>query len=170
SEANGVRCSGIEHKMGIHGNPTCTLHFEGARAWLLGEPHQGLKGMFVMMNGARLTVGIQSLGLSEVAYQSARGYAMERLQSRALSGVKAPKLPADPIIVHPDVRRMLLTQRAYTEGGRALACWIALMTDQSRHHPSAALRQECDGLVALLTPVAKAFLTDNGVTCTNLAL
>jgi alkylation response protein AidB-like acyl-CoA dehydrogenase len=169
-ERNAVRCTGIESKMGIHGNATCTLDFEGATALLLGEPHRGLSAMFTMMNGARLTVGLQSLGLAEAAYQAARSYATERLQSRSLSGAKAPELPADPIVVHADVRRMLLTQKAYLEAGRALVSFIALSTDEQKHHPDATVRQQREALIALLTPLAKAFLTDNGWLCTNLAL
>jgi alkylation response protein AidB-like acyl-CoA dehydrogenase len=112
--------------MGIHGNATCVLHFERARGFLLGEPHRGLHAMFVMMNSARIGVGIQGLGLTEVAYQQSVAYAKERLQSRSLAGAKMPDKPADPIIVHADVRRMLLTQRAYADGGRALSYWLSL--------------------------------------------
>jgi hypothetical protein len=126
--------------------------------------------MFVMMNAARLGVGMQGLGLTEVAYQHAREYAKERLQSRSLSGPKAPDKPADPILVHADVRRMLLTQKAYVEGGRALAYWVALMFDRSMTHPDPRARQDSDDLVSLFTPVVKAFLTDNSLLCTNLAL
>ena len=134
---------------------------------MVGEPNKGLAAMFVMMNGARLGVGTQSLGLTEVAWQNALAYAKERLQMRALSGAKAPQQPADPIIVHPDVRRMLLTARAWAEGGRFLVYWVALLLDQSRQHPDAARRAEADDLVALLTPIVKAFLTDNGFAATN---
>ncbi|MDE2479856.1 MAG: acyl-CoA dehydrogenase family protein, partial [Betaproteobacteria bacterium] len=126
-ERNGIFCSGIEHKMGIHGNATCQMTLDGARGWLVGEPNKGLPAMFVMMNGARLGVGMQSLGLTEVAYQNALDYARDRLQMRSLSGPKAPQQAADPILVHPDVRRMLLTARAWAEGGRFLAYWVALM-------------------------------------------
>jgi hypothetical protein len=122
------------------------------------------------MNGARLGVGLQGLGLTEVAYQNSAAYAKERIQSRSLSGPKAPNKPADPIIVHPDVRRMLFTQRAYVEGGRAFAYWVALALDRSQRHPDEKVRKESDDLVALLTPVVKAFLTDNGFLCTNLAM
>jgi hypothetical protein len=126
--------------------------------------------MFIMMNGARLAVGLQGLGLTEVAYQNAAAYAKERLQSRSLSGPKAPDKPADPIIVHPDVRRMLLTQKAYLEAGRAFAYFVALQLDKSLYHPDPAVRKDSDDLVALLTPVVKAFATDNGFLCTNLAM
>jgi alkylation response protein AidB-like acyl-CoA dehydrogenase len=169
-ERNGVRCGSIEHKMGIHGNSTCVLNFEDATGWMVGQPNRGLQAMFVMMNGARLGVGVQGLGLTEVAYQNALAYAKERLQSRSLSGPKAPSKSADPIIVHADVRRMLLTQKAYVEAGRAFAYWIALSIDKAASHPDPDVRRECEDLVSLLTPVVKAFLTDNAVLCTNLAL
>ena len=159
---NAVVCARLENKMGIHANATCEMQFDGATGWMVGEPNKGLNAMFVMMNGARLGVGMQSLGLTEAAYQLSAAYAKDRLQMRSLSGVKAPDKPADPIIVHPDVRRMLLTQRAWAEGGRALAYWVALMIDQYEHHPDEDVRKECSDLVALLTPIVKAFLTDNG--------
>jgi len=159
---NGVYCGGIEHKMGIHGNSTCQMVFEDAVGYLLGEPNKGLNAMFVMMNSARLGVGVQGLGLNEAAYQNAVAYARDRIQGRSLSGVKAPDKPADPIIVHPDVRRMLLTARAYAEGGRAFAYWIALMADQQLHHPDEEQRAFGGDMMALMTPIVKAFLTDNG--------
>jgi alkylation response protein AidB-like acyl-CoA dehydrogenase len=159
---NRLHCGGIEHKMGIHGNSTCQMVFEEATGWLVGEPNKGLNAMFVMMNGARLGVGVQGLGLNEAAYQNAVAYARERIQSRSASGPKAPDKPADPIIVHPDVRRMLLTARAYAEGGRAFAYWIALMADLQLHHPDAEQRQLGADMMALMTPIVKAFLTDNG--------
>ena len=161
-ERNGIYCGGLEHKMGIHGNATCQMVLDGAVGTLVGQPHKGLAAMFVMMNAARLGVGNQSLGLTEVAYQNALAYAKDRVQMRSLSGVKAPGKPADPIIVHPDVRRMLLTAKAYAEGGRALACYGALLLDQELHHPDEAQRQDAAELLALLTPIIKAFLTDNG--------
>ncbi|WP_031406610.1 acyl-CoA dehydrogenase C-terminal domain-containing protein [Thiomonas sp. FB-Cd] len=164
---NGIFCSGIEHKMGIHGNSTCQMTLDGAIGWLVGEPNKGLAAMFVMMNGARLGVGMQSLGLTEVAYQNALAYAKDRLQMRALTGPKAPDKPADPIIVHPDVRRALLTARAWAEGGRFLAYWVALMLDQAHLHPDAEVRKDADDLVALLTPIVKAFITDNGFAAAN---
>jgi alkylation response protein AidB-like acyl-CoA dehydrogenase len=159
---NGIYCGGLEHKMGIHGNATCQMVLEGARGTLVGQPHKGLQAMFVMMNAARLAVGLQGLGVGEVAYQNAAAYAKDRLQMRSLSGPKAPDKPADPIIVHPDVRRMLLTARAYNEGGRALAMHTALLLDVERHHPDATVRQDAADEIALLTPIVKAFLTDNG--------
>ena len=169
-ERNGIACGSIEHKMGIHGNATCVMNLDGARGWLVGEPNKGLNAMFVMMNAARLGVGMQGLGLTEVAYQNSVTYAKERLQMRALTGPKAPDKPADPIIVHPDVRRMLLTQRAYAEGGRAFSYWIATQIDIELSHPDEAARKEAADLVALLTPVVKAFLTDNAFIATNEAL
>jgi alkylation response protein AidB-like acyl-CoA dehydrogenase len=169
-ERNGIKCGSIEHKMGIHGNSTCTLNLEDAKGFLVGEANRGLQAMFIMMNGARLAVGMQGLGLTEVAYQNAAAYAKERLQSRSLSGPKAPDKPADPIIVHPDVRRMLLTQKAYIEAGRAFAYFVALHLDKSLYHPDPTVRKDSDDLVALLTPVVKAFATDNGFLCTNLAM
>jgi alkylation response protein AidB-like acyl-CoA dehydrogenase len=164
---NPVFCAGLEHKMGIHGNATCQMVLEGAVGTMVGEPNKGLAAMFVMMNAARLGVGVQSLGLTEVAYQNAVVYAKDRLQMRALSGPKAPEKAADPIIVHPDVRKMLLTARAYAEGGRALAIYTALLIDKELHHPDADVRKECADEVALLTPIVKAFLTDNGWIATS---
>jgi alkylation response protein AidB-like acyl-CoA dehydrogenase len=161
-ERNGIYCGGLEHKMGIHANATCQMVLDGAVGTLVGQPHKGLAAMFVMMNAARLGVGNQSLGLTEVAYQNALAYAKDRVQMRSLSGVKAPGKPADPIIVHPDVRRMLLTAKAYAEGGRALACYGALLLDQELHHPDEAQRQDAAEQLALLTPIIKAFITDNG--------
>jgi len=161
-ERNGIYCGGLEHKMGIHANATCQMVLDGAVGTLVGQPHKGLAAMFVMMNAARLGVGNQSLGLTEVAYQNALAYAKDRVQMRSLSGVKAPGKPADPIIVHPDVRRMLLTAKAYAEGGRALACYGALLLDQELNHPDEARRKEAAEELALLTPIIKAFITDNG--------
>ena len=168
--ANGVRCGSIEHKMGIHGSATCVMHFEEAEGYLIGAPHQGLRCMFTMMNGARLGVGLQGLGLGETAYQSAASYARERRQGRALKGAAEPGAAADPIIVHPDVRRMLLTARALNEGARALAYWIALQLDISRNHADATVRKEADELVQLMTPIIKAFFTDYGFEAANLAV
>ena len=166
-ERNPIFCAGLEHKMGIHANSTCQMVLEGAVGTLVGEPNKGLNAMFVMMNAARLGVGMQSLGLTEVAYQNAVAYAKDRLQMRALSGPKAPDKPADPIIVHPDVRKMLMTARAYAEGGRALAIHTALLIDKELHHPDEAVRKECADEVALLTPIVKAFMTDNGWIATS---
>ncbi len=164
---NAIHCSGLEHKMGIHGNATCQMLLEGAIGSLVGQPNKGLAAMFVMMNAARLGVGNQSLGLTEVAYQNAVAYARERQQMRALSGPKAPDQAADPIIVHPDVRKMLLTARAYAEGGRALAMYTALQLDKLVSTDDADERKDADDTVALLTPIVKAFLTDNGWIATS---
>jgi alkylation response protein AidB-like acyl-CoA dehydrogenase len=160
-ERNPIFCSAIEHKMGIHANATCQISLDDATGWLVGEPHRGLNAMFVMMNAARLGVGMQSLGLTEVAYQNAVAYARDRLQSRSLTGPKATDKPADPIIVHPDVRRMLLTARAYAEGGRAFTAYVALLIDRELSHPDPDVRKEAADEVSLLTPIIKAFLTDN---------
>jgi len=167
---NAIYCGAIEEKMGIHGNSTCQMNLDDATGWLIGEPNKGLNAMFVMMNAARLGVGMQSLGLTEAAYQNAAAYARERQQMRSLSGAKAPEQPADPIIVHPDVRRMLLTARAYAEGGRAFSAFVALQIDRELSHPDAAARKEAGDLVALLTPVVKAFMTDNGWIATSEAM
>jgi alkylation response protein AidB-like acyl-CoA dehydrogenase len=167
AERNGIFCAGLEHKMGIHGNSTCQMVLENAVGTLVGEPNKGLQAMFVMMNAARLGVGNQSLGLTEVAYQNAVAYAKDRIQMRALSGPKAPDKPADPIIVHPDVRKMLLTARAYAEGGRALSMYTALQLDKMLATDDADERKELEGQVALLTPIIKAFITDNGWIATS---
>jgi alkylation response protein AidB-like acyl-CoA dehydrogenase len=167
---NGVTCAGIEHKMGINGSATCVMSFEGATGWLLGEPHRGMRAMFTMMNDARLDVGLQGLAIAETAYQSAVAYARERLQGRALAGAKQPEQPADPIIVHPDVRRMLLTMRASSEGARALAYWIGMALDLARRQPDPAARQAADDLIALMTPIIKAYFTDQGSACANLGV
>ncbi len=164
---NALSCGSLEDKMGIHGNATCVMNFDGARGTLVGEPHRGLRAMFIMMNAARLGVGMQSVGLTEVAYQNSAAYAKERLQMRSLKGAQAPDKVADPIIVHPDVRRMLLTQRAYAEGARAFAYWIALMIDIEQNHPDSDERAANGDLVTLLTPIVKAFITDNAFEATN---
>jgi alkylation response protein AidB-like acyl-CoA dehydrogenase len=169
-ERNPIFCTGLEHKMGIHGNATAQIALEGARGWLVGEPHKGLAAMFVMMNAARLGVGMQSLGLTEAAYQQAAAYAKERLQMRSLSGPKAPDKPADPIIVHPDVRKMLLTARAYAEGGRALAVWTTLQIDKELATDDADERKQAADFVALVTPIVKAFFTDNAWIATSACL
>ncbi|MEZ2738522.1 acyl-CoA dehydrogenase C-terminal domain-containing protein [Comamonas jiangduensis] len=159
---NGIYCGGLEHKMGIKSNATAQIVMEDAVGEMVGQPNKGLQAMFVMMNAARLGVGNQSLGLTEVAYQNALAYAKDRLQMRSLSGTKAKDKPADPIIVHPDVRRMLLTAKAYAEGGRALSTFCALLIDKELNHPDEKVRKDSGELVALLTPIVKAFLTDNG--------
>jgi alkylation response protein AidB-like acyl-CoA dehydrogenase len=161
-ERNAVSCGALEHKMGIHGNATCVMNYDGARGWLVGEENRGLNAMFVMMNEARLGVGIQGLSQSEVAYQNAAAYAKDRLQGRALTGPKSPDKPADPIIVHPDVRRNLLTIKAINEAGRALVLWTALSSDIAHRSEDAAERQAADDRLGLLTPVVKGVLTDLG--------
>ena len=163
-ERNGIYCGGLEHKMGIHGNATAQIVLDGAVGSLVGQPHKGLAAMFVMMNAARLGVGMQSLGLTEVAYQNAVAYAKDRIQMRSLSGPKNPDKPADTILVHPDVRKMLLTARAYAEGGRALAMWTTLLLEKA-HWPAAtktrSARTADEMLGLLITPIVKAFITDN---------
>ena len=161
-ERNGVMCGSIEHKMGIHGNTTAVLNFDGAKGWLVGEQHRGLPAMFVMMNGARLGVAVQGLGVSEVAYQNAAAYAKERRQGRSLKGPVEPDKPADLLLVHPDVRRMLLEVRAFNEGARALLVWIALTQDEARHAPDEKARQAADDRLGLMTPVLKGVFTDYG--------
>ena len=169
-QRNGIFCGGLEHKMGIHGNATCQMVLDGAVGTLVGQPHKGLAAMFVMMNAARIGVGMQSLGLTEVAYQNALAYAKERIQSRSLSGVKNPSQPADSILVHPDVRKMLLTAKAYAEGGRALNLYCALLIDQELNHPDETVRKDAAEMVAMLTPIVKAFITDNGWIATSSCL
>ncbi len=167
---NGVTCGSIEHKMGIKGSATCVLNFDNATGFMVGEPNKGMRAMFVMMNGARLAVGMQGLGLSEVAYQNALSYAKDRLQGRSLTGAKNPDGPADSILVHPDVRKGLLRVKAFNEGARCLAYWVGMLIDTEHRHPDAAVREEASDLVALMTPVIKAFFTDLGFDATNTAL
>jgi hypothetical protein len=164
---NGVYCGGLEHKMGIHGNATAQIVLDNATGEMVGKPNKGLAAMFVMMNAARLGVGMQGLGLTEVAYQNAAAYAKDRIQMRSLSGPKNPDKPADAIIHHPDVRKMLLTARAYAEGGRAFAMWTTLAIDKELGSVDADERAECAEMVALLTPIFKAFLTDNAWIATS---
>jgi alkylation response protein AidB-like acyl-CoA dehydrogenase len=167
---NPIFCGAIEEKMGIHGNSTCQMNLDGATGWIIGQPNKGLNAMFVFMNAARLGVGMQSLGLTEIAYQNALIYAKDRLQMRSLSGIKAVDKPADPIIVHPDVRRMLLTAKAYAEGGRAFTSYVALQIDKELNHPDEEVRKDAGDQVALLTPIIKAFITDNGWIATSEAM
>jgi len=169
-ERNAVRCGAIEHKMGIHGSATCVMNFDDAQGWLIGEPNKGLAAMFTMMNTARLAVGLQGLGLADRAWQNALRYSRERLQMRSLSGIKFPDKPADPIIVHPDVRRMLLTQKALVEGGRALGYHAATLVDIASHGTDADERSRADALLGFVTPIMKACLTEWGVECTYHAL
>jgi alkylation response protein AidB-like acyl-CoA dehydrogenase len=169
-QRNSVSCSGIEHKMGIKASATCQINFDDAQGWLVGDPHKGMRAMFVMMNSERLSVGTQGLGLGEASYQGAVAYAQERLQGRSLAGVKHPEKPADPIIVHPDVRRMLLTMRAYNEGCRALGVWVANALDRMERASDPADRAEAEDFVALMTPVVKALFTDLGFETANLGV
>ncbi|MBV8096178.1 MAG: acyl-CoA dehydrogenase C-terminal domain-containing protein [Acetobacteraceae bacterium] len=168
---NGVSCGSIEHKMGIKASATCVLNFDGAKGWLVGGKHQGMRCMFTMMNAARLGVGLQGLGVAATAYQSAASYAKERRQGRSLSKAQAREGgEADPIIVHPDVRRLLLEMRAVSEASRALAYWVGMEIDQAERNPDESRRQEAEDLVALLTPVIKAALTDHGFEAANNAV
>jgi alkylation response protein AidB-like acyl-CoA dehydrogenase len=169
-QRNGVACGSIEHKMGIKASSTCVMNFDGATGWLVGEPNRGMRAMFTMMNAERISVGMQGLGLGEVSYQNALIYAKDRIQGRSLSGVKNPGKAADPIIVHPDVRRMLLTQRAYVEGCRALAAWAGETYDLAEHHDDPQVRQDSEDFVALVTPIVKALITDLGFEATNIGV
>jgi alkylation response protein AidB-like acyl-CoA dehydrogenase len=159
---NAVSCGSIEHKMGIHGNCTCVMNYDDATGWIVGEEHKGLAAMFIMMNQARLGVGLQGLGQAELAYQNAARYAMERRQGRALTGAAEPDKPADTLFVHPDVRRMLMEGKALTEGLRAFALWVALQVDLAKLSPTEQERQDADDLLSLLTPVMKGYGTDKG--------
>ena len=162
-ERNALSCGALEKKMGIHGNATCVMNYDGAKGWLVGEPEKGLAAMFIMMNAARLGVGLQGLAQGEVAYQNAAAYARERRQSRALKeSERDADAKADPIIVHPDVRRMLMEAKAWNEAGRALVLWGALQVDLMRRSPDEAERQQADDLLGLITPVIKGYLTDKG--------
>ncbi len=161
-ERNSVMCGSIEHKMGIHANSTCVLNYDGATGWLVGEENKGLAAMFIMMNAARLGVGMQGLSQAEVAYQNAVAYALDRRQGRALTGPAEPEAQADPIFVHPDVRRMLMDAKAFTEGMRALSLWGALLVDLTHKAQTEEERAEADAMIGLLTPVIKGYGTDKG--------
>jgi alkylation response protein AidB-like acyl-CoA dehydrogenase len=167
---NTVTCGSIETKMGLKASSTCVMNYDAAVGYLIGEKHRGMKGMFTMMNEARLGVGVQGIGLSEVAYQNARDYAKDRRQGRSLSGVKEPDEAADAIIVHPDVRKMLLTARAFNEGARALAMWMALSIDLERGHPDKEAQRDAADLVSLIMPILKAYCTDTGFESVNWSL
>jgi alkylation response protein AidB-like acyl-CoA dehydrogenase len=168
--ANGVSVAAIEHKMGLKASATCQINFDDSVGWLVGKPHKGMEAMFTMMNTERVSVGIQGLGVGEAAYQSAVYYAKDRLQGRSLSGVKNPSGPADPIIVHPDVRRMLMTMRAYNEGCRAITGWVSHALDAEKHATDPEVKQRAADFVALMTPVVKALFTDLGYESANLAV
>jgi acyl-CoA dehydrogenase len=159
---NTVTCGAIEHKMGIHGNATCVMNYDEATGYLIGAENKGLAAMFVMMNEARLGVGLQGLSISEIAYQNAANYARERIQGRSLSGIKAPEKKADPIIVHPDIRRTLLTIKSFNEAGRAFLLWTALKSDVAHRSDDAAEKQLADDVLGLMTPILKGVLTDKG--------
>jgi alkylation response protein AidB-like acyl-CoA dehydrogenase len=162
-ERNAVSCGALEKKMGIHGNATCVMNYDGAKGWIVGEGEKGLQAMFIMMNAARLGVGLQGLAQGEVAYQNAANYARERRQGKALTeSERDPDAHADPIIVHPDVRRMLMESKAWNEAGRALCLWGSLLVDLLRRSPDEAERQQADDLLGLITPVVKGYLTDKG--------
>jgi alkylation response protein AidB-like acyl-CoA dehydrogenase len=167
---NPAFCGGLEHKMGIKASATCVMNFEHAKGWLIGKENEGLKCMFTMMNSARIMVGVQGLGLAEKAYQISLAFAKERLQSRSLSGSKNPEGKADAIIVHPDVRRMLTQQKVFVEGARCMAYWAGLHLDLAQKHPDAAVREESDDIVQIMTPIVKAYLTDEGYFSTDQAL
>ena len=167
---NGVACASIEHKMGINANATCVLNFDEARGWLVGPENGGMRCMFTMMNAARLVVGIQGLGQTEAAFQASLAYALEREQMRSLAGPEAPDRPADPIVVHPDVRRMLLTQKALAEGGRALVYFAAQIQDLSQHAADEEERARAGRLMDILTPIVKGFLTETAMEATNCAV
>ncbi|MDX1921958.1 MAG: acyl-CoA dehydrogenase C-terminal domain-containing protein [Alphaproteobacteria bacterium] len=167
---NGAVCGSIEHKMGIKASATCVMNFDNATGWLVGVPNKGMKAMFTMMNEARLAVGLQGLGIAEIAYQNGLSYAKDRLQGRGLKGAVFPDKVADPIIAHPDVRRMLLTMKSITEGARALAVWVGMNLDIETKHADETVREEAGELVALLTPITKALMTDHGFDAANLAV
>jgi len=169
-ERNGVRCGSIEHKMGIHGSVTCVMNFDGAQGWLIGQPNKGLNAMFTMMNTARLAVGIQGLALADRAWQNALAYSRERLQGRAAGGAKFPDKPADPLIVHPDIRRMLLTCKALVEGGRMLALHATTLVDVAERSKDEEERKRADTLLGFLTPITKGMLTEWGNECAYHAL
>ncbi|HET9485366.1 MAG TPA: acyl-CoA dehydrogenase C-terminal domain-containing protein, partial [Xanthomonadales bacterium] len=167
---NALACGSIEHKMGIKGSATCVMNFDGAEGYLIGAPNKGLNAMFIMMNTARLAVGLQGLALIERAYQNSLAYARDRLQMRSLSGAKYKDKPADPIIVHPDIRRMLLTQKAFVEGGRALAYYACALVDVVDKSADAEEKKRADELLGFVTPIVKALLTELAVECTYHAL
>lgn len=170
SKKNNLTCGSIEHKMGLHGSPTCVMHYDKARGYLVGDAHKGLRAMFTMMNEARLWVGIQGFAIAEVSYQNALAYAFDRLQTRGLNGAVYPDKVADPIVVHPEVRKNLLTMKAFLDGYRAMAIDVAQNVDLAEHHPDAVKREEASDFVALMIPIIKAYGTDMGYECANLAV
>ncbi len=169
-ERNNVKCASIEHKMGIKASATCVMVFEDAKGYLIGEPHKGLRAMFTMMNVARIGTGMQGMAQGDASFQGALAYARDRLQMRSLTGPKAPDKPADPIIVHPDVRRMLMTQKAFAEGSRALAYYLGTHADMTMRHAGTEVAKQSEAMLELLTPICKAFMTDTGFESTNLGM
>jgi alkylation response protein AidB-like acyl-CoA dehydrogenase len=169
-ERNSLHCAGLEHKMGIHGNSTCVMVYEGAKAWLLGSANEGLKIMFYMMNKARFGVGLQGLAIGHAAYEAAAAFAKDRIQGRSLTGPKTPEREADCILVHPDVRRMLMESRAHLESGRAFMSWLALLADFEQGSEDEKERERASDYMGLLTPVIKAYLTDRGLQVCNEAM
>lgn len=169
-DRNSLQCGSIEHKMGLHGSPTCVMHYDKARGYLVGDAHKGLRAMFTMMNEARLWVGIQGFAIGEVAYQNARAYAFDRLQARGLNGPVYPEKPADPIIVHPDVRKNILTMKAFLDGFRAMAIDVAQHVDLAEHHPDPAQREASNDFVSLMIPIIKAYGTDMGSELANIGM
>jgi alkylation response protein AidB-like acyl-CoA dehydrogenase len=169
-EQNKVVCSSIEHKMGLHGSPTCVMNYDNATGYLVGEAHKGLRAMFTMMNEARLWVGVQGFAVAEVAYQNALNYSFDRLQSRGLNGPVHPELVADPIIVHPEIRKGLLTAKAFLDGYRAMVMDVAINVDLAQNHPDADMRQQSDDFVALMIPIIKAYGTDMGYEIANIGM
>ena len=169
ADRNAVTCGSLEHKMGIHGNSTCVMNFDGAKGFLIGEPNRGLNAMFTFMNTARIGTALQGLAHAEWAYQNSLAYAKDRIQMRSLSGAKAPDKEADPIIVHPDVRRMLMTQKVFAEGARMLVYWVANISDKT-NQPAGGNADEAEELLSVLTPIAKAFCTETGFEAANLGL
>ena len=169
-DRNALHCGSLEHKMGIHGNATCVMNFDGATGYLLGEPNRGLEAMFTFMNTARIGTALQGVAHMELGYQKALAYAKDRLQMRSVTGPKNPNGPADPIIVHPDVRRMLLTQKALSEGGRMMITYTGKLVDVIEHATDEQDRRAAEDMMSFMTPVAKAFLTETGFESANLAL
>jgi alkylation response protein AidB-like acyl-CoA dehydrogenase len=167
---NDLACGSIEHKMGINASATCVMNFDGATGFLIGQPNRGLNHMFTFMNAARLGTAMQGLAASELSYQGALAYALDRLQGRSLAGPKNPAGPADPLIVHPNIRRLLLTQKAYAEGSRAFLYWLCQLVDIADKSDDEAARKQAEDLLALLTPVAKAFVTEAGYEASNLGV
>ncbi|MEO0427765.1 MAG: acyl-CoA dehydrogenase C-terminal domain-containing protein [Pseudomonadota bacterium] len=169
-QRNALSCGKVEEKMGIHGNSTCVMNYDGATGWMIGEENKGLRAMFTMMNEARLLVGMQGLSIAGAAYQNAAAYAKDRVQGRAVTGAAEPDAKADPLIVHPDVRRLLLDQKAFVEGGTGFLAWVCLLLDAEKRHTDPVKKEQASDMVALLTPVVKGFLTEEGYRLTSNAM